>query len=148
MKTPNVLCDSAANKPMPKWMSTMAIGLAVLFLLTAYREYSEGGQTGKLVFNLFIGFVCVLGAGISRRIYLSDEGVVREMRSWGRVSRRILPWEDVRFVTLAFRGDRMMVFFEVDTTGWKVLFSREQENCVRDILDEKIPDVEVNVLKQ
>ena len=46
-------------------------------------------------------------------------------------------------MTLAFRGDKMMAFFEVETTGWKVLFSRDQEERVRDILDEMIPDVEV-----
>lgn len=125
----------------------MAILLGLLFLFTAYGEFSEAGRTGKLFFDLFIGFICIFGAGISRRIYLSDEGVVREMHSWGRVIRRVLSWEEVGYVTLAFKGNRMMAFFEVDTTGWKILFAKDQEDCVIGILNEKLPDVEVNILK-
>jgi hypothetical protein len=38
----------------------------------------------------------------------------------------------------------MMAFFEIGVKGWKVLFSRDQEPLVRDILEEMLPaDVDV-----
>mgnify|MGYP000046292543 FL=1 len=143
MNDPVLLCDSITSKPMPKWMALLAIAFGVVFLYTAFRDYLAGSRSISLLYNFLMGVVCLYGAGISRKIYLSDRGVVREMHAWGRIVRRELPWKNVRYVTLAFRGDKMMAFFEVETTGWKVLFSRDQEERVRDILDEMIPDVEV-----
>lgn len=141
-----VLASSVTSKPMPKWMSAAAIAFGVVFLVTAYRAYAASGLVGKVVYNLFVGTVCLYGAGISRRLYLSDVGVVREMHSWGRITRRVLPWDDVRHVSLAFRANSMMAFFEVDVTGWKVLFSREQEREVREVLEEMLPDVDVAII--
>jgi hypothetical protein len=64
------------------------------------------------------------------------------------VLRRVLLWQDVKSVTLAFRGKNMMALFEVEATGWKVLFSKDQEQEVRDVLDEMLPDVVIDVLNQ
>ena len=128
---------------MPWWMSALAIVFGFAFLYAAYKDITAGKFEAALAYNLFIGIVCVCGARINRRLYLSDVGIVRELNSWGRVTRRIVPWEEIRHVTLAFRRGKLMAFFEVDTTGWKVLFSSDQESVIRDILDDRIPDVEV-----
>jgi hypothetical protein len=133
---------------MPKWMSAAAVAMGIVLEYRALSVLlSEGIEYGAML-NMTLGLVCVYGAGISRRLYISREGVVREMHSWGRVLRRVLPWDDVNYVSLAFRGNKMMAFFEVDTTGWKVLFSKDQEGAVMKVLDEMIPDVEVEVLER
>jgi hypothetical protein len=138
--------NSVVSHPMPLWMSAAAVTLGIILEYKAVRGFAAMGADYGAMMNMTMGLVCIYGAGISRRLYISSEGVVREMHSWGRVLRRVLPWSDVSYVSLAFRGDKMMVFFEVDATGWKVLFSRDQENAVLDVLDEMIPDVEVEVL--
>jgi hypothetical protein len=127
-------------------MSVSAAALGCFLGYKALRGFIAAGLDYGALANMALGLVCVYGAGISRRLYISREGVVRETRSWGRALRRVLPWSDVRYVSLAFRGDKMMAFFEVDATGWKVLFSKDQEGAVMDMLDEMIPDVEVEVL--
>jgi hypothetical protein len=148
MPEPAVLISSTLSKPMPKWMSAAAIVLGVVFWATAYRSYAEAGLHDKVAYNLFVGLVCLWGAGIRRKLYLSDVGVVREVHSWGRVVRRVLPWEDVAHVSLAFRGKQMMAFFEVDKSGWKMPFAGEREDDVRDLLEEMIPDVEVETIER
>lgn len=146
MAEPTVLCESAASKPMPWWMSVLAILFGIIFLHAAYKDIVSGKFEAELAYNLFIGFVCVCGARINRKVYLSDIGIIRELDCWGRVTRRIVQWDDIRHVTLAFRRGRLMAFFEIDTTGLKILFSAAQGSDVRDILDEYIPDVEVTDL--
>lgn len=147
MEELSVLCDSKVSKPMPKYMTVLAVVFGVVFLSTGLKGFMGGEETLKVAYNLILGAICIYGISIRRKLYLSEAGVVREIEAWGRHVRRILPWDDVKFVSLAFRRSDMMVFFEIDVTGWKVLFSRDQENLVREILDDYIPDVEVQSLK-
>jgi len=142
-----VLCDSKVSRPMPKYISVLAVLFGVVFLSMGLRGFMNGESTLKVLYNVAMGAICIYGISIRRRLYLSEEGVVREIRAWGRRVRRVLPWDDIKFVSLAFRRADMMVFFEIDVTGWKVLFSRDQENLVREILDDYIPDVEVHSMK-
>jgi hypothetical protein len=140
-----ILCDSS-NKPTPKWMSASAVTLGSVLLYYAYWAFLDVGFRSKFVYNALLGVVCVVGAGISRRLYLSEVGIVRETRGWGRVIRRVLPWRDVKHVTLAYRGDMMMAFFEVGSTGWKVPFSRNQKGDVMGVIGEMLPDIELDTL--
>ncbi|MDR1579452.1 MAG: hypothetical protein LBS35_03770 [Synergistaceae bacterium] len=126
-----ILCDSGAVKNMPKWMRAFAIALGIVLIYNAH---------------FVLGVICVLGAGISRRLYLSDAGAVRETRAWGRVVRRVLPWEDINCVTLAYKGGMMMVFLEVGPTGWKMPFLRGQSGQVQDVIGRMMPDMDIETL--
>ena len=147
MEELTVLCDSKVSRPMPKYISVLAVLFGVVFLSMGLRGFMNGESTLKVLYNVAMGAICIYGISIRRRLYLSEEGVVREIRAWGRRVRRVLPWGDIKFVSLAFRRADMMVFFEIDVTGWKVLFARDQESLVREILDDYIPDVEVQSIK-
>ena len=127
-------------------MAVFAVVLGLFALVTAYRVYAAEGLVPKVAYNLVVAVICICGAGIGKRLYLSDVGVVRETHSWGRVIRRVLDWDDIRHVSVARRPKNIMVFFEVDFTGWKVMFARDQEAEVLDILGDMIPDVEVEFL--
>lgn len=148
MGQPKMLCDSITSKPMPKWLSALAIAFGLALAYQAFRDFRSIGLNLKVVYNIAIALICVYGAGISRRLYLSDIGVVREMHAWGRVIRRVLPWKDIAYVTLGFRGNRMMAFFEIGTMGWKVMFSRDQKEEVREILREYIPSIDVHIMEK
>ena len=143
-----VLCDSKMSKPMPRYVFVMAIAFGIVFLSMALKGFVSGESILRVLYNLAFSAICLYGATINKKLYVSDVGVVREMKALGRHVRRVLPWSDVKFVTLVFRRTEMMVFFEVDATGWKVLFSRDQESQIRDILEEYIPEVDVNVMEK
>ena len=145
---PKLLLDSLASKPMPKWMMAAGITLGLYMLYKAAALFSADGPSGRVALNLLLGLVCVYGSGISRGVYIADVGIVREMISWGRVTRRVARWEEVKYVSLAFRGENMMAFFEIDIKGWKVPFLKHQQDELMDILDELLPyGVEVKTLE-
>jgi hypothetical protein len=143
-----VLADSLSSKPMPKWMTAAGIVFGLALGYRAFVSFGLTGVKGWFLFDAFLCFICLYGSGISRRLYLSDIGVVREMRGWGRTVRRVLPWNGVQSVSLAFRAGRMMVFFEAGSMGWKALFSENQERTVRDVLEQMLPDIEISVIER
>ena len=145
---PRALADSLTSKPTPKWMTAAGIIIGLILGGRAYAYARQSGMNGRFLLNAFICLICLYGSGLSRRLYLSDAGVVREIRGWGRTARRMLPWSGVQSVSLAFRSDKMMVFFETGVMGWKVLFSKDQERAVRDILEQMLPDIEINVVER
>jgi hypothetical protein len=146
VKKLKILCDSSASKPMPKWMSAAAIAVGIALFYGAYSVFMEGGFSSKFFYCAALGAICLMGVGISKKLYLSDVGIVRETHSWGRVSRTIIPWKDVKHVTLAYKGENMVAFFEVGSTGWKVYFSRSQDGEVRNAIETMIPDTEVKTI--
>ncbi|NLI95719.1 MAG: hypothetical protein GX436_03245 [Synergistaceae bacterium] len=95
---------------------------------------------------LFVGAAILYACGYRKRIYLSEEGIVRETRTWMNRNSEVFPWAELGHVGLAFRRDQMMAFFERDVLGWKVLFDRSQEQKLREILKEHAPGIEITTL--
>ncbi|HQK25495.1 MAG TPA: hypothetical protein PK393_08220, partial [Synergistaceae bacterium] len=76
---------------------------------------------------------------------IAPEGVVREIRCWGKTRETLLPWGDVEHVTLVFFKEDMMAFFELrgSVRGWRLYFRRDDEGPLRRLIKEYIPGVEV-----
>jgi hypothetical protein len=148
-REPEVIVASLDSKIKPGWMTAAGVILGLVLLHRAIPSLRSVGLNGDAAVNILLGAVCIFGSGISRRMYLSDVGVVRETLVWRRVIRRVAPWSEIRHVTLALRGAVMMAFFEVGVKGWKTPFSREHELLVRDTLDEMLPgDVTIEVVER
>ena len=140
---PKLLLEST-GKPTPKWMKGAGIALGLIMLYRAAASVFGPEPGGRAGLNLLLGLACVFGSGISRRIYIADAGIVREMRSWGRATLTVARWEEVKRVSLAFRGEQMTALFETGVKGWKVPFHKKQRDELTDILDERLPpEVEV-----
>ena len=58
--------------------------------------------------------------------------------------REVMKWEEIQFVTLMHKRVGTMVFLERDSLGWKVLFERDQEDDLKRIFKQYIPDIEIN----
>jgi len=128
-------------------MAVAGIALGIILLYRSGASFYTDGANGRATMNLLLALVCAYGSGISRAIYIADAGVVREMRSWGRVTRRIARWDEVKHISISFRGQHMMAFFEIDVRGWKILFKKNQYDELMDILDELLPGgIDVNLL--
>ena len=130
---------------MPLWMKAFIGAVGVLLLGTAMRGYLTGSGD-SLVAKLFVGAACLYALGFDKKMYVADEGIVKETKTWLNRNREVFPWDEVKFVTLAFRGGNMMAFFERGVTGWKLLFRRDQEELMRALIRRKIPQVEVDTV--
>jgi hypothetical protein len=140
------LLVSLAGKEMSRWMKGVVLILGIFLLGDGLRQYLGNYGLGAVASKLLIGAACLYVLGFRKRIYLADEGLVKETRTWLSRTREVFPWEEVKFVTLAFRGDKMMALFERDITGWRLPFERADEERVRRILRERIPRVEVDLV--
>ena len=137
--------DSLSGSPMPRWMKACIAGAGVLLLGTAMQGYLTG-RGDSLVAKFFVGAACLYALGFDKKLYVADEGIVKETKTWLNRNREVFPWDEVKFVTLAFRGGQMMAFFERGVTGWKLLFRRDQEEPLRGLIRRKIPQVEVDTV--
>jgi len=98
------------------------------------------------VHALFVGAAILYACGYRKRIYLTEEGIVRETKTWLNRNREVFPWAELGHVGLAFRRKQMMAFFERDILGWKVLFDRSEEEALREILGKYSPGIEITTL--
>jgi hypothetical protein len=131
---------------MSRWMKAVILILGIFLLGDGLRQYLGNYGLGMIASKLLIGSACLYVLGFRKRLYLAGEGLVKETRTWLSNNREVFPWGEVKFVTLAFRGDKMMALFERDITGWRLPFERADEERLRRILRERIPRVEVDLV--
>ena len=134
----NAILSSKSGTPFPKWMARLALVIGLLLAADALRQFS--------FHKLIVGVCCAYAAGYSKRMYLADEGIVRESGSWFASRKEVLPWEEVAFVTLALKWRQIMAFFERGETGWRLLFDRDQREPLESLLRVKCPGVEIDVV--
>jgi hypothetical protein len=132
------LLASRSGTPFPKWMKWFALVVGILLVGDGMRTFA--------FHKILVGAVLAYVSGFEKRIVLSPQGLVRQSKTWITNHRTIIPWEEIQYVNFAFRGSRMMCFFEKGVTGLKVLFDKSDEPEVRRILDLYIPEVETGIL--
>ncbi len=135
-----VLCLSRkADMPKPLRLFALLGGIFLLsYALLAFLTIKD-----KSFLYFLTGGGMLFISGFHKRAFLAPQGVVRESRSWTGKNVQILTWEQISHVTLVYRRDQMMVFFErgEETTGIRMLFDRDQEERVRGIFKEYIPSI-------
>lgn len=83
-----------------------------------------------------------------KRIYVSPLGFVKETHTWHTHHREILPWDEVRCITLRAKNGRLMLLAERDVTGWKLFFKTEDQAKLKEIFKRYAPKVKVNEIYQ
>jgi hypothetical protein len=134
------------GSPLPKGMKSLSLVIG-LVIVSSWSFQMVKSDTRPISY-LAVGIICLLCSSYRKSFTLSSEGIVREQSVFGRRYREVLPWVQVRSVTLAFKGNSMMVLFEKGIKGWRVLFNREEEQSVRSIVLENRPDIKIEVLQK
>ena len=141
-----VLCLSEKGD-MPKPFRAFAL-FGGIFLL-AYALLAFLSVKEKAFLYLMTGGAMLFISGFHKRAFLAPQGVVRESWSWTGKNVQVLPWERISHITLVYRGDQMMVFFErglEETTGIRVLFQRAQEETLRRLFKQYIPSIPLETM--
>ena len=79
-----------------------------------------------------------------KRIYVSPLGFVKETHTWVSHHRELLPWREVKYVTLTTKGNRMLALIEKDAIGWKLFFAKDDLARLKEILKQYAPKIPVN----
>ncbi len=142
-----VLLNSKASETTPRSLRLFLLLCgALLFADCFYGMFRPEKNIRDTFPKLIVAVACTGACGFRKKIYLAPEGIARQTQSWFTRNEDVLPWEQVRHVTLAFRKGDMLALFEKGTMGWKVPCSREDEDTLRAILKEHIPNVEIETL--
>ena len=118
------LLVSASGREAGKWKSITFAMIAAYLLLTAVWQFSHEEVTQRALLNLFLGCCSVVVIKYEKLIYVSPLGFVKETHTWVSHHRELLPWNEVKYVTLTTRGSRLMALIEKDEIGWKLFFKR------------------------
>ena len=70
---------------------------------------------------IFVGAICLFICGYTRRVYVNEEGLVRETSIWGRKRREILiTWDKVERIIYSEQRNAFMARFEHGFKGYKI----------------------------
>lgn len=133
---------SISGKTMPLYMKLMIGAMSVLLLGDSMRVYLTSAG-GGVIFKFLVGAACLYSLGFQKEIYLCEEGIVKETKSFLSKNREVLPWSSINAVLFAYKKDNLLAMFEVSTTGWKVLFDKSQEAQLREIIGRNLPDINI-----
>ena len=114
---------------------SVAYGCVAIF---ARRSDPEGSA------QPFLGCCSVVVIKYEKLIYVSPLGFVKETHTWVSHHRELLPWNEVKYVTLTTRGSRLMALIEKDEIGWKLFFKKDDLPELKEILKKHAPKVPVN----
>ncbi|MCF0247957.1 MAG: hypothetical protein HUJ86_05050 [Synergistes sp.] len=141
-----VLLASASGRELGRMKSIVfALIAAYLFLSGGWLIFHHG-ETQKILMNIGLGFCALAVVKYVKKVYVSPIGFVKETHTWFSHHREILPWSDVKSVTINVRGQNMMALIERDIVGWKLFFYKNEKEKLKSILKEYVPNVPINDL--
>ncbi len=123
-----------------KWIVWSTFGLGFLLV-------TRGICIGMFQ-EVLIGATFMYASGYRKRIFISEDGLVKETRLWRRTRTTVLSWSEIKHVSLARRASKIIAFFEKDVTGWRALFNDEDEPKLRAILQKYIPEVGISTIEE
>ncbi|MBQ9881813.1 MAG: hypothetical protein IJM42_04270 [Synergistes sp.] len=137
------LLSSASAREAGKWKSGAFAVIAVYLLFTGLWQLTKGNYGQKAWLNIFLGLCSAMVVRYEKRIYISELGLVKETHTWFSHHREILPWKEIRSVTLQTKGERVMLFAERDVTGWKLLFGKGDMPKLKELIKQYAPKLKI-----
>lgn len=130
------IIESRSSYSTSKWMKIFLLLFGLYCIYSAFCEFA--------LHKLILAIAAFYGIIYKKRVYVSPEGLVKEVKGILGTSVEFFPWHEVKAVTFSFKGDAMMVFFERGITGWKILFKREEEALLKELISKYAPEVGID----
>lgn len=150
MKLPELerLLVSRSGQASNNYKTATFAAIGVYLIGTVFWRYYSLGLTDKAVPNIIIGVACFFALKYQKLVYISPIGAVKETHTWITHHRETMKWQEIKFITIMYKRNETMVFFERDMFGWKLLFERNQIDGLKKLFKKYIPDVEVNEIER
>ena len=132
------IIESRSSYSTSKWMKVFLLLFGLYCIYSSFSEFA--------IHKLILAIAAFYGIIYKKRIYVSSEGLVKEVKGILGTSVEFFPWQEVKAVTFSFKGDAMMVFFERGITGWKILFKREEEALLKELLSKYAPKAGIDFI--
>ena len=141
------LLVSKSSRTINGWRRFTFGALAAYLAVTGVMDFMSEGFSQKTVINAFLCVCGLLVLKFEKKIYASPLGFVKDTHTWFSHHRELLPWSEVRHVTLVTKGTGLTAFIEKDVIGWKLLFERNDMAALDGLFKKYAPKVKV-VIKE
>jgi len=139
------IIESPYGSPFSKWFKVASVIVGSAFFVLAFLKFSHGNSSSVFSY-LLVGALCFLFLTHRKRLYLCEEGIVREQSLMSRKHAELFPWNKVKAVSFMFQGDNVIVFFEKGFQGWRLVFSRNDEARLREYITSKRSDLTIETI--
>ncbi len=142
MAKEETIIETMNNFVLPKWAKLL------LFIASLFFVYM--GIYPKLnYYYLISAAACIYGMFIEKRTYFTENGIKRKIKSIFGNATDFLAWEDIRYITFAHKGNKVMGFFEKDEiSGWKVAFDIKYEESLIKLIKDKNKTVKIDFVNK
>ena len=141
------LLESKSSRTINGWKRFTFGALAAYLAVTGVMDFMSEGFSQKTVITAFLCVCGLLVLKFEKKIYASPLGFVKDTHTWFSHHREVLPWSEVRHVTLVTKGTGLTAFIEKDVIGWKLLFERNDMAALDGLFKKYAPKVKV-VIKE
>ncbi|MCL1941511.1 MAG: hypothetical protein FWG09_06165 [Synergistaceae bacterium] len=85
---------------------------------------------------IIVGAVCLLICGYSRRLYINEEGLVRESNIWGRKRKEIMiTWDKIERVIYSEQKNAFIACFERGNKGYRISVDLKNKDTLRELVE-------------
>ena len=123
---------------MPIWMRIFSLFMGVLLLGDGMRRFIAPQGTRDLYSFLsyvFVGAICFLIFGYSRRVLVNEEGLVQTVNIWGRKTRKVLiTWDNVERVFYSEQKNAFIAGLERGNKGYRISVDLKDKDSLREII--------------
>ena len=109
---------------MPMWMRLFSAVMGILLIGDGMRRFAFPQAESDLysfLMYIFVGSICFLIFGYSRRLYVNEEGLVRRTNIWGRKTIEVLmTWNDVERIVYSEQKKAFVAGFESGVKGYRM----------------------------
>jgi len=132
--------------PFPNWMK-LAVAIVGFGLLSYGAATFFSGSIRKLGQTLpytFIGLLCLFTAGFHKQIYLTEEGLVKEYRTWGSKGKDLIPWVEIKEIFIREKGEELVSTFHKDDKTITIVMDVKEKDPFLHLIDEHLKDIPRN----
>jgi hypothetical protein len=122
----------------PVWVRFFTFFMGVTLFGIGIRRFFIHGETGNIEADslyFFIGSVCLIILGYSRRLFINDIGLVRVTNIWGRKTTEVLvTWNEVERVIYSEKRDAFVACFERGNIGYRLFVDYKYKDSLCELI--------------
>ena len=123
---------------MPVWMRIFSLIMGVLLLGDGMRRFAapqEARDLYSFMSYVFVGSICFLIFGYSRRLFVNEEGLIQTVNIWGRKTKKVLiAWNDVERVFYTEQKNAFTAGFERGNKGYRITVDTKDRDALRELV--------------
>ncbi|MBN1333965.1 MAG: hypothetical protein JW971_09400 [Synergistales bacterium] len=139
----DTLIEGKKVSPFPNWMKIFSAVIG--FGLVSYGASTFfSGSMHKLQQTLpytLIGLGCLFVSGFRKLIYITEEGLVKEYRTWGSKGKDIVSWNEISQIFLKEKEQELISTFCKDKKTITMIMDIKEKERFLAVIDRNLGDI-------